>query len=104
MSNPDIKIKSFRLCEGKTSVLQIGILLLVALFFIGLIGLTSWWVDKEMRENNISQTLDINKRGNRSEIINVPAEQVPANKVEVPKGFSKEITEEKKEQLRNIRL
>ena len=48
MSNPDIKIKSFRLCEGKTSVLQIGILLLVALFFIGLVALGGWGVNREI--------------------------------------------------------
>ena len=58
MFKPNSKLKSFQLCEDKTSVLQMGILLLAALFFIGLVLLGAWGVNRESEKSgkgNVSQ-------------------------------------------------
>lgn len=51
MFNSDPRIKSFRLSQGKTSLKQLGLILLIALFFIGLAWLGELETAREMAKS-----------------------------------------------------
>lgn len=91
MSNPDHKIKTFQLHEGKTSIKQIGLVLAVALFFIGLVWLGGWGGERGRQDqlNQIVQTRE-----------NIVAPQITkAKEGELPEGFPEIPLNDKKEFL-----
>lgn len=81
MFNSDPQIKSFRLYQGKTSLKQIGLIVLVALFFIGLVWLGGWGVDREIEktgnvkveQKELAETeKEIKFQEESNQIVNIP--------------------------------
>lgn len=61
MSKPNPKIKSFQLYDGKTPIKLMGLVVAVALFFIGLVLLFSISTNKQIVQNGNQNIISVNK-------------------------------------------
>lgn len=71
MSQPEKTPKSFQLHTGKTSIKQIGLIILAALFFIGLVWLGGWGVNREI-DSDKQESVSLVGKTEFEETFNIP--------------------------------
>lgn len=71
MSQPEKTPKSFKLHTGETSIKQIGLVIMAALFFIGLVWLGGWGVNREI-ENDKQESVSLVGKTESEETFNIP--------------------------------